>query len=168
MTFIKKNVTKSLFAITSLALLFFVNAAFGQPAAAVQSTSFQKGRLYTTDGKKVKFYTLVMDGNVSKYKVNGSDSAFTEMSTDKIFKIKVKVKNTALSIAAGAIVGLSGGLWLIDGDNVTVSGPPGTKTFVVVATTVTGTFIGVVVWIFEKKYTTVYQNDKAIAGVNSN
>ncbi|HZY40057.1 MAG TPA: hypothetical protein VFE53_25570 [Mucilaginibacter sp.] len=164
----KKNVTKYLFAIISLTMLFFFNAASGQPVPALQSTSFQTGRLYTTDGKKVKFYTLTMEGNVSRYKVNAGDSAFTEISKDKILKIKVKVKNTALSIAAGAIGGLGAGFWLIDGDNVTVSGPPGTKTFVVLATTVTGTFIGVVVWIFEKKYTTVYQKDKVINGVSSN
>jgi len=168
MTFMKKNVTKSLFAITSLALLFFVNPAFGQAPAAEQSASFQTGKFYTTDGKKVKFFTLNMEGNVSRYKVNDSDSAFTEISTDKILKIKVKNKNTALSIAAGAIGGLATGLWLIDGDNVTLSGPPGTKAFAVLATTVTGTFIGVIVWIFEKKYTTLYQKDKVINGVSSN
>jgi hypothetical protein len=168
MTFMKKNVTKSLFAVTSLMLLFFVNATFGQESAAAQSTSFQTGKLYTTDGKKVKFFTLTMDGNVSSYKVNGSDSAFTEISTDKILKIKVKIKNTALSIAAGAVLGLSAGLWLIDGDNVTVTGAPGTKAYIVLVTTVTGTFVGVVVWCFEKKYYTAYQKDRALTGVSSN
>ena len=164
----KKNVTISLFAITSLTLLFFVSAASGQQATTDQSISFQTGRLYTTDGKKVKFYTLITDGSMSRYKVSGSDSAFTEISTDKILKIEEKKKNTALSIAAGAVFGIAAGFWLIDGDNVTVVGPPGTKAAIVGVTTISGVFIGFVVWCFEKKYTTVYQKDNAIGGVNSN
>jgi len=124
MTFMKRNVTKCFFAITCLLLMFFFNVAFGQPASAGQSISFQKGRLYTTAGKKIEFYILIMDGNVCRYKVNGSDSIFKEISTDKILKIDVKKKDNALSIAGGGVLELAAGLWLIDGDNVTVSGPP--------------------------------------------
>jgi hypothetical protein len=165
----KKNTTKFLSLFASLMLVFFYNTAFSQSASAGKLTVFPMGRLTTTDRKRVEFYTLNMDGNVSKYKVNKSDSAFKETPTDKILKVEEKiVKNTATVIGASAVVGfLIGGL-VTEGGDGNFRFNRSTLSFMGL-TTVTGTVVGVFIWFvnnLKKKYITVYNQETT--GLNSN
>jgi len=167
----KKNTTKILALLASLLLVFFCNRAFSQSTSTDKSTMFPKGRLTTTDGKRVKFYMLNIDGDVSKYKANKSDSAFKEIPTDKILKVEEKiVKNTATVIGVSAVAGLVIGGSIVEGNSGNVTFNRSALGFMGL-TTATGTVVGVFIWFFKnlkKKYITVYYNIKETIRSNSN
>jgi hypothetical protein len=167
----KKNAIKFLSLFASLMLVFFFNTAFSQSASTGKLIMFRKGRLTTIDGKRVKFYILNMDDNISEYKVNKRDSAFIEIPTDKILKIEKKiVKNTATVIGAGAAAGFLIGGSIVEGSSGNVTFNRSALGFMGL-TTATGTVVGVFIWFFEnlkKKYIAVYDNNKETTGLNSN
>jgi hypothetical protein len=167
------NKIKTLIAIllTVFTQISITGKAFSQ-AASPQSISFQKGRFLSIDGRKVKFYRIIVDGNVCRYQVNPGVS-YQEIAIKNIAEIDKETGNKALLY--GFIFGLSGfaGGYLGVAESNSDLGSLGsvsnnTKTITIASTTALGVLIGVIFGASQKQYSTVYNNGKLIGGLNAN
>ena len=159
-------------ALITILFTSFILLAISNKAVSQTSTTYPKGRYFTKDGKKISFYSLVLDGNVYKVQPKRNDD-YQEVAADNVMRIDKETGNGAvIGCVSGAGLGLIAGYVAVAGANSDLGslGSVGssTKTITVAASATICALVGLLVGSGQKTYTTVYRNQNLNSGLNPN
>lgn len=139
--------------------------------AQVQSGSVRKGRIFTTDGKKILFRNLTI-GDVSHRYQSSSSNKYQEIAGDNTVRIERQTGSEAGKWAL--ICGLSGlvgsTLGVLEAKNSTDSWEGAVEVKIapiIIGLTSVSAILGAVIGATKKKYKTVYSNPKYKTGNNN-
>lgn len=126
---------------------------------AKKDLSFQKGRIWKTDGYKIEFSTANITGDIITYKPSHSKEE-KSFGVDQVMKVEVEKGSYALEYGIG--VGAAGFLGATVGVNTqnTEGYEPSSsaKNSIVLSLTAVSGLIGAAIGAGQKKYETVYSN----------
>jgi hypothetical protein len=159
---------------TLITILFtsFMLFAISNKAVSQTATTYPKGRFLTKNGKKISFYSLVLDGNIYKFQPKRNDE-YQDVAADNIMRIDKETGNGAvIGFVSGAGLGLLVGFVDVAGGNSDLGSLGGvsssTKTITIAASTTICALVGLLVGNGQKRYETVYRNPNLNSGLNPN
>ena len=151
----------------SLFVTLFLLSAFhiawaGDAAPITENLSFQKGRIWKTDGYKIHFSTVNIGRDSITYKPDRSERE-DSIGVDQVIKVEVEKGSYALEYGVGlGVAGLLGSAIGVSTSNTEGFEPSSSaKNGIILSMTAVSGLIGAAIGSGQKKYETVYSSPES-------